>query len=306
MAPMYQGQTSTSTFKMGFDVTYKNFSSDYEYSEVIITPYLCNTKGVQRYQHQWTNSFHITNAGLAEKIVHYNGPAASNYLPNSAADSNVERLGYMTMQANKWYQWGAPCKFTVKNDGASRQIGVYLQCPGVAPKYCPENGKYLYTTPIAFPTYAVQPSQHVGLGGTFNEDTRVMTYNWTVPANSTTAYKMLYRTFHYADGTSKSGFFMKSALTVDATKILNSDAPLKEVIPADVTSIKWQMINYSSTGHLIKSNEHTAITDSECKVWIKTAKGWVKAIPWIKTPDGWKKATKTYVHIGNEWRTLIM
>lgn len=301
MAPTIQGKTSTDTFKMGFTYTVEQFSSDYEYSYVTITPYLCNTKGVVRYQHQWTVEFHITDAEVGVQSLNYNGPGAGNFLPNRFANADVERLGYMTMQANVWYQWGAASpKIKVKNDGKSRFIGIKMQCPGVAPKYCPAKDTYLYTpTAVAFPQYAVQPDPHINLKGVYNPDTRKITYSWDNPSIIKTIYKYLYRAFYDTD---------KNLISDGHIKLSNTATPYTETIPDYAASVKWQMTNVSETLHELDSAEYTVITDSETKVWIRPTPeaALVKAIPWVKTPDGWKKATKSYVRpTEDDWHILI-
>jgi hypothetical protein len=304
MAPTIQGKTSTDTFKMGFTYTVEQFSSDYEYSYVTITPYLCNTKGVVRYQHQWTVEFHITEAEVGVQSLNYNGPGAGNFLPNRFANADVERLGYMMMQANVWYQWGsASPKIKVKNDGKSRFIGIKMQCPGVAPKYCPAKDTYLYTpTAVAFPQYTVQPDAHSNLEGQYNPDTRTITYSWDVPSPSKTASRILYRTFYDSDGKRLAQGFV----TVDGVSSYSETLTGKY---ADVASVDWYMTNYSSTGYELNSDTITTLTPSETKVWIRPTpeSALVKAIPWVKTPDGvWHKATKSYVRpTGDDWHILI-
>ena len=299
--PTFTGVTTSPYYEMGFTISVTNDDSAHEYSTVVIQPYLRKiVSSVSRAQHIW--NIHFAVDGVYENTKYYHGTneqgVADNnyYLPNSAA-GNVS-TGKLYMEVNVWYPWGYPYTTTLKNDGWEHSIGVYMHCESTIPRYCPAYNTYLWGHYVTS-KYGVTPAAPSGLKADFNESTRKVTYSWD-PADCQyiILYRKLYDTTNRLVQAGNIGIAGR-----DNDKLYNTDiGKLSETLSEDIAYVKYQMINYSSTGHSTKSAEHILTLDLDSKVWVYVNGGWKKAIPWVNTPDGWKKATKTYVRVGNDWK----
>lgn len=331
--PHAEAWTTSSTYKIGANITVKNNDSAHTECTVTIQPLLLNTQGVTRRQHNW----HVHFALDAQwKYTRTYGGTGAEALPNDTAASGVVSAGQLRMTKNTWYNWGSSWSIVVPNDGGTHYIGVRMECVGTVPRGCPATD-YLYVafvtgtyqapvtpepeplpTPVTpTPVYPPAPS---GLYTTFDPITRTLSYYWNDA--SCIAIKLWRNLLDVNQAALPgSGFISPNP----SGNIYNVDKPVTEVLPENVAYVTYQMTNYSSTGHTTASPGMTAtwsLPDSAQvltqfptgnRVWINVNNNWKKAVVWINTnygksgPAQWKMVQHVYVRKPNgAWEIATM
>ena len=268
--------------------------------------------GTKRMQHNWHTHFAVDY--VHKQTVSYVG-TGHQALPNDTAQAGVVSKGYLQMTVNKWYNWGDAWTTEVPNDGKVHYFGVRMECIGTNPKSCPKSG-YLYaplqTAVYTAPNTDVPAPKPTGLYTTFNPSTRELQYYWD---NADCAYKKLYRRQFDIDGNIvQTGWVSPNT----DGKLYDKNKPYREVLPENVASVIYRMVNVSSTGAEKNSGNYDAMWNipntpntstrfpSNHRVWIKVNGTWKKAIPWVKVDGVWKMVMHTYARDEDAWKRVTM
>jgi hypothetical protein len=294
---------STPNYEVGFTLTYANKSYDKEKTTVTIKPCLRNIKGVKRFRHYWNVQFALD--GIPIKVYQ------DRVLPINNVGSNVVGAGNFYMNEDEWYYWGDSYTFEIPNDGAIHNIGLWMECLGTVPRYCPKRAEHLWCS-VQLPKYTpdTQAPEPKGLYALFDKDTRVIDYRWDTSAEGLDAtkytwdYLTITRTMYKADDT-VYGEENQSVSRDSRIKLKNVDiGSVVEIVPAEVVRIKWKVTNYSLSGSSAESDLQEITLDIDSKVWVKVNGEWKKAIPWVKVDGVWKKAIP-WIKINGAWKRTI-
>ena len=300
-------ETSSSNFQMGIKVTIIDNDTAHKNCVITVQPmlrYVGGNSSVVRKQHRWNVHFAEDYKYNGHWYAYQGAFGMNSYLPNDTAQAGVVSNGELIMTRNQWYNWGSSWVYTYPNDGTTHHFGIVMYCFDTQPSQCPSyvNGKERYIwAEVTTAKYTKTPPTPSGLEASFDEATRTLSYKWdtTVPTGADWAYIKLWRNWYNTKGELVEQGYLGG-------KLSNSNMPVKEVLPADISFVTWAVINYSSTDTPAETTGPDITIDTDCKVWVKTPNGWKKAIPWVKTPNGWKKANKTYCKVGTAWKRTIM